>query len=360
LQRGICFANFTPRRKPLRRQAGSALPVNLALDILHLEANVRKIFLLCIFLVVSCSRSSNQNNSAIYLKASEVDGFDLEFDTSDTSAKFGFFGAGYAIESGYEYFTFQGKRYTSIGGGSALIQRIEESPAKYLVREKILSIDEKNPYKIQTIVLIIEKETRKLLAHREFSDGGWPGDRIGRFVHEVLKSSLLKHNPRSALYIYEALSGRKKFTATSDIAYYPWRSTPRDCPESISIDRGLSKVVHASSFEFLPLNPLRLVACDAGHLLVVSGVYGYELNLDLLTLDGEHVAQGSLDSGLPSDALWADVTNFKLSGNTVDITLLVNRRSESGPPYIPYGNLQVEVTLKCSHAGCGWKNPKQV
>lgn len=31
LQRGICFANFTPRRKPLRRQAGSVLPVNLAL-----------------------------------------------------------------------------------------------------------------------------------------------------------------------------------------------------------------------------------------------------------------------------------------------------------------------------------------
>jgi hypothetical protein len=31
LQRGICFANYTPRCKPLRRQAGSALPVNLAL-----------------------------------------------------------------------------------------------------------------------------------------------------------------------------------------------------------------------------------------------------------------------------------------------------------------------------------------
>ena len=31
LQRGICFANFTPRCKPLRRQAGSVLPVNLAL-----------------------------------------------------------------------------------------------------------------------------------------------------------------------------------------------------------------------------------------------------------------------------------------------------------------------------------------
>jgi hypothetical protein len=31
LQRGICSANFTPRCKPLRRQAGSALPVNLAL-----------------------------------------------------------------------------------------------------------------------------------------------------------------------------------------------------------------------------------------------------------------------------------------------------------------------------------------
>jgi len=31
LQRGICFANFTPRCKSLRRQAGSVLPVNLAL-----------------------------------------------------------------------------------------------------------------------------------------------------------------------------------------------------------------------------------------------------------------------------------------------------------------------------------------
>jgi len=30
-QRGICFANFAPRCKPLRRQAGSVLPVNLAL-----------------------------------------------------------------------------------------------------------------------------------------------------------------------------------------------------------------------------------------------------------------------------------------------------------------------------------------
>ena len=33
LQRGICFANFTPRCKSLRRQAGSVLPVNLALGV---------------------------------------------------------------------------------------------------------------------------------------------------------------------------------------------------------------------------------------------------------------------------------------------------------------------------------------
>jgi hypothetical protein len=31
LQRGICFANFTPLCKPLRRQGGSGLAVNLAL-----------------------------------------------------------------------------------------------------------------------------------------------------------------------------------------------------------------------------------------------------------------------------------------------------------------------------------------
>lgn len=34
LQRGICSANFTPRCKPLRRQAGSVLPVNLALALM--------------------------------------------------------------------------------------------------------------------------------------------------------------------------------------------------------------------------------------------------------------------------------------------------------------------------------------
>ena len=34
LQRGICCANFTPHCKPLRRQAGSALPVNLALEVI--------------------------------------------------------------------------------------------------------------------------------------------------------------------------------------------------------------------------------------------------------------------------------------------------------------------------------------
>lgn len=37
LQRGICFANFTPRCKPLRRQAGSVLPVNLALSVMNGE-----------------------------------------------------------------------------------------------------------------------------------------------------------------------------------------------------------------------------------------------------------------------------------------------------------------------------------
>ena len=36
LQRGICFANLTPRCKPLRRQAGSVLPVNLALCVANL------------------------------------------------------------------------------------------------------------------------------------------------------------------------------------------------------------------------------------------------------------------------------------------------------------------------------------
>ncbi|PHU99449.1 hypothetical protein CSQ88_22515 [Iodobacter sp. BJB302] len=32
MQRGICFTNFIPRSKPLRRQACSVLPVNSALD----------------------------------------------------------------------------------------------------------------------------------------------------------------------------------------------------------------------------------------------------------------------------------------------------------------------------------------
>ena len=39
LQRGMCFANFTPRYKSLRRQAGSVLPVNLALGIQALETS---------------------------------------------------------------------------------------------------------------------------------------------------------------------------------------------------------------------------------------------------------------------------------------------------------------------------------
>jgi len=55
LQRGICFANYTPRCKALRRQAGSALPVNLALGII-----MKRIVIYTSLLLAGCNPTNVQ------------------------------------------------------------------------------------------------------------------------------------------------------------------------------------------------------------------------------------------------------------------------------------------------------------
>ena len=82
-------------------------------------------------ILASCERISTAPK--IDRVVDDVGGFDLVLADSSGRAPFGLFEVGYAIKSNYAYFTYRSMRYTSVGGGSVLIQPVAKSPAQYEV-----------------------------------------------------------------------------------------------------------------------------------------------------------------------------------------------------------------------------------
>ena len=134
---------------------------------------------------------------------------------------------------------------------------------------------------------------------------------------------------------------------------FPVQATPEKCPKTLGIERRPhSSTLRGPGFEFLPRGPLQLVACDSGRVLVASGVYASDLNVDLLTFAGEHMAQGYVRLPLPLGAQWAEITEVDMEANTVKLLLLVNSRSDWRSPLSSYARVQVNAALKCRNIEC--------
>jgi hypothetical protein len=266
--------------------------------------------------------------------ASGVEGFDLVFDDSAVaSAEFGLFELGYAIKANYGYFTYRGKLYSTVGGGSVLIRPITNSPADFVVREMAQERDERG-HVTKSLLQIVDKGNgqelarRGLVAHAIEDGTGWTGDHAVKFLREVLSSPKAPGRPWG-ISDYRLVEAQVEHSKPPESSPYPAQVTPRHCPEALKIQRRpYGSTLSGEDFEFLPSHPLKLVACDSGRVLVTSGVYAADLYFDVLTLRGEHIAQGYVRLPLPMAARWAELTEVSLDGRGIRATVLVNEQSD--------------------------------
>lgn len=277
-----------------------------------------------------------------------VEGFDLVFDDSAAKAEFGLFELGYAIKANYGYFTYRGKTYRSVGGGSVLISPATSSPTDFVVRETAQATDERG-YVSASLLQILEKGSgqelaRRGLVARSVEDGtGWTGDHAVKFVREVLSSSQPLDRPWG-IADYRPAEAKVELSKSLEFSPYPVQVTAKHCPNSLRIERRPHRsTVSGEGFEFLPRHPLKLVACDAGLVLVTSGIYASDMYFDVLTLNGEHVAQGHVRLPLPLEALWATLEEVSLDGQYIKVTFLANSQSgsKSGLSALALVNVQI-------------------
>ncbi|MDR2187482.1 MAG: hypothetical protein LBE62_05430 [Azonexus sp.] len=276
------------------------------------------------------------------------------FDDSGKSARFGFFGIGAAIRANYGYFTHQGLLYRSVGGGSVLIQPVTDSPAKYIVRETALVVVDGSV--LWSKLQVLEKASGKELARRNLIEGtiedgnGWKHEHAIKFVGNVLHSPQAPRRPRG---VYPTPPATVEFVKATDASPYPMeRDTrlPKNCGEAVWLepkpDGAPMPIVRLAGFTFRPADPLKFVACDSGRLLVGSGVYASNLNLDLLTLDGRHLAQGYVRLPLPLEAWWLDIQDVDLANESITMTILANYRPDlRSSSQQAYGRVTVSVKL---------------
>ncbi len=322
---------------------------------------IRRVILLSAVLLCSCRDASV--TPTIVRTASGVEGFDLVFDDSAAQAEFGLLELGYAIKANYGYFTYRGRLYRSVGGGSVLIRPINDSPAKFIVRETAQSKDGRGYIKT-SLLQILDKSTgeelarRGLVAHAVEDGTGWTGDHAIKFVRKVLSSQQAPGRLWGEVD-YEPAAAKVELVKSSEAPPYPAQATPKKCPETLRVERRPhSSTLRGPGFEFLPRKPLQLVACDSGRVLVTSGVYPSDLHLDLLTYDGKYIAQGYVRLPLPLEARWSDMPEVDLAAETVKATLLVNSRLDWKSPFSSYAKVQVTATLKCPKTDCTSESPR--
>ncbi|RYX80097.1 hypothetical protein EON83_30110 [bacterium] len=309
-------------------------------------APIRLFFLIFAVLLSSCRDAA--------LTAPSVDGFDLVFDTPDEPAAFGLFDVGYAIKANYGYFTYRGEIYRSVGGGSVLIRPITSSPAQFVVRETVLSSDKTGSVK-RSKLEILDKRTgeelasRKLVAYAIEDGTGWTGDHAIKFVRKVLESKQLPRRSWGVVDYVQTEANVELVRSAESLPYQP-QVTPNQCPPSIQIVRGQYTTMNGPGFKFLTALPLQFVTCNAKRVLVASGVYASNLNLDLLTLDGIHIAQGYVRLPLPVETRLAAFEGVDLTVNEIKATLLVNKDADRESFQSSYARIHINTTLKPFHA----------
>jgi hypothetical protein len=277
-----------------------------------------------------------------------VEGFDLVFDESVSKAEFGLFGVGYAIKANYGYFNYQGKTYRSVGGGSVLIRPIVTSQASFEVRETASAQDQRGNVSV-SLLQVVDKTSGQEIARRrlvagEAEDGtGWTGDHAVKFVRKVLVYPQAPGRPW-VVPDYPKASTQIGLTKSVELTPYASHRLPNACPENLKIERKPhSSTVEGPGFEFLPRNPLKLVTCNNGLVLVASGVYASNFYFDVLTLDGQHVSQGYVKLPLPLGASWAELKAVSLDTKSIEVMLLANSRVDWKSPLTAHAALSIKA-----------------
>lgn len=303
--------------------------------------------------LLGCDKAALQ--PSISKTVERVDGFDLIFDDSKGPASSGLFEVGYAIKANYAYFTYRGRLYRSVGGGSVVIRDVVgDSPAKFIVRETALARSNSG-YTKRSFLQVIEKQNGEELARRSLIDGavedstGWTGDHAIRFLRQILQSTQAPNRPWNGTD-YLPADARVRFVAAESTVPYTYSDVTADCPNDVRIvRRPANSAIVTASFEFLPSSPLRFAACNSGILLVGSGVWGYQLNLDLLTLDGTPLAQGHVRLPLPFEALVVSLSELRVDATSVEFVVSANRPSADFQ-WSPYRRLSITARLPATSA----------
>jgi hypothetical protein len=332
-----------------RLSAKSGRPISPMNRLISLSTLSRLACLLVAAILCSCRDTSIPPR--IERTAIGVEGFDLVFDDSAAKAEFGLFELGYAIKANYRYFTYRGKLFRSVGGGSVVILPITSSPAGFAVRETVQATD-KRGYVSASLLQILDKRNgqelarRGLVAHAVEDGTGWTGDHAVKFVRKVLSSPQAPGQPWGGSD-YRPARAKVDLTKSRESSPYPSQVTPKHCPETLRIERRPhSSTVTGEGFEFLPRHPLKLVACDAGFVLVTSGIYASDLYFDVLTLNGEHTAQGYVRLPLPMAARWAKLEAVRLDGQGFKMMLLANEQSDLKSAVSAHALVNVQVAQK--------------
>jgi hypothetical protein len=77
---------------------------------------------------------------------------------------------------------------------------------------------------------------------------------------------------------------------------------------------------------------------------VASGIYADSLYLDVLNVNGLPAAQGLISLRLPLESAWADLEEVRLGADSIEATILVNRRT-GDVKWESYGRVSISARL---------------
>jgi hypothetical protein len=208
----------------------------------------------------------------------------------------GNFGLGYAIWANYPYVVYRGEVYRRAGPGSVVVRPAHGLTPRYLVEETTLE-PERNHVNTLSELVVSDRTSGEIMARRHLRMGrsenghGWAGQHAGEFVRKVLATDAP---------IGGRVGGKPYGAAAATIEVLEEEVAPPvervgvNCPAAYRVDKRRTRIaLDTGTWVFVPQSHLNSFACHGGYILVESGG-GDELELDLLTVDGEHVFQAAL------------------------------------------------------------------
>lgn len=252
------------------------------------------------FGLLSLDRCSGSPDPApvIMRSAHAVDGIELRHHGYDeTRRRFpGNFSLGYAIWANYPYLVYGGEVYRRAGPGSVFVRPAQGPAPRYLVSEFALE-PELDRTDTPSELEVFDRTSGEVMARRYLHMGrsenghGWAGQHAAEFVRKVLATDApigggVGSKPYGAAdATLEVLEGAVK---------PPAERVGMDCPASYRVHKERTSIaLDTGAWAFVPQSHLNSFACHGDYILVESG-NADQLDLDLLTVDGEHVFQAEL------------------------------------------------------------------